>query len=188
MYIFLLIQRYLSSYPHYILGISFYLSFNILIISLDIFLLIPRSPAIYPAGFLLRFRLVRLAAACRLCIALRKLLCFISATPGAALSRPGDPAAGPAGARRRRVRMAGCGPAPAPRRPVQWRRRRRRGLHWWPRRACRWKGERRWEGGRVARVWLGGDGYGDYGLDLDRPVRRNSRRSSSRLVNTSLKR
>ena len=110
MYIFLLIQRYLSSYPHYILGISFYLSFNILNISLDIFLLIPRSPAIYPAGCLLRFRLVRLAAACRLSIALRKLLCFISATPGAALSRPGDPAAGPAGARRRRVRMAGWGP------------------------------------------------------------------------------
>ena len=112
MYIFLLIQRYLSSYPNYILGISFYLSFNILIISLDIFLLIPRSPAIYPAGFLLRFRLVRLAAACRLSMAfkLRKLLCFISATPGAALSRPGDPAAGPAGARRRRVRMAGWGP------------------------------------------------------------------------------
>ena len=105
-----IIQRYLSSYPNYILGISFYLSFNILIISLDIFLLIPRSPAIYPAGFLLRFRLVRQAAACRLCIALRKLLCFISAPPGAGLSRPCDPAAGPVGARRRRVRMAGWGP------------------------------------------------------------------------------
>ena len=39
-----------------------------------------------------------------------KLLCFISATPGAALSRPGDPAAGSVGARRRRVRMAGWGP------------------------------------------------------------------------------
>jgi hypothetical protein len=105
---------------------------------------------------------------------------------------PGS-AAGQVRARRRSVttpsRGGPCsGPAPAPRRPVQWRRRRRRGLHWWPRRACRWMGERRWEGGGVARVWLGGDGYGDYGLDLDRPVRRNSRRSSSRLVNTSLKR
>ena len=108
--IFSLIHRYLSSYPLCILCLSIYLSFDILIISLDIFLLIPRSPAIYPAGFLLRFRLVRLAAACRLCIALRKLLCFISAPPGAGLSRPCDPAAGPVGARRRRVRMAGWGP------------------------------------------------------------------------------
>ena len=108
--IFSLIHRYLSSYPLFILCLSIYLSFDILIISLDIFLLIPIYPAIYPAGFLPRFRLVRLAAACRLCTALRKLLCFISATPGAALSRPGNPAAGPAGARRRRVRMAGWGP------------------------------------------------------------------------------
>ena len=108
--IFHFIHRYLSSYPQYILCLSIYLSFDILNISFDIFLLIPSSPAIYPAGCLLRFRLARLAAAFRLCIALRKLLCFISAPPGAGLSRPCDPAAGPVGARRRRVRMAGWGP------------------------------------------------------------------------------
>ncbi len=67
---------------------------------MDVQLLIPRVPAIYPAGFLIRFRLVRLAAACSCCIALRKQLCFKSATQGAGLSRPGDPATGPVGARR----------------------------------------------------------------------------------------
>ena len=63
------------------------------LISQDLQILIPRAPAIYPAGFCIRFRLVLLAAAC--CIAFTQA--YIS-PPGAGLSGPGDPAAGPTGA------------------------------------------------------------------------------------------
>ena len=43
---------------------------------MDIHLLIPRYPAIYPAGFLIQFWLVRLAAACSCCIAFTQATVF----------------------------------------------------------------------------------------------------------------
>ena len=107
---------------------------------MDIFLHIPRSPAIYPAGFLLRFRLVRLAAACRLCIAITSYCVLYPRLqerpyPGPATPPPGRQGPGgggsawPDGARwpSSRARLssrAGTGQATErddsePRRPVQ---------------------------------------------------------------------
>ena len=118
--IHLLIQRYPSTYPEISICLSIYIH---LLIQSDPFtypeLSIYLSKAIhlpiqrYPAGYLIRFWLVLLAAACSCCDS--SCIAFTQATTGRCLhSRPGDGAAGQVGARRRGVTTPGPAAATTP--------------------------------------------------------------------------